>query len=193
MNEINKILSESATHSIRSRREEQVRFVVPTGKVRFYDAEKGFGFLTKDDGGDKASTSTTATDANITVLGQTNLRPPADAPDKDAVGIAQFVERKADGKDDPEKLLNVIAQGLPKAPKNSGYGVWLTKTGVKPVWLGYFQAVTTSGEVGAQSALKVNPQNYDRVILTRQTGANPTTPSTIYLEGAVNITKPSSG
>jgi cold shock protein len=25
---------------------------VPVGRVRFYDAEKGFGFLTKDDGGD---------------------------------------------------------------------------------------------------------------------------------------------
>ena len=25
---------------------------MPVGKVRFYDAEKGFGFLTKDDGGD---------------------------------------------------------------------------------------------------------------------------------------------
>lgn len=25
---------------------------MPTGKVRFYDAEKGFGFLTKEDGGD---------------------------------------------------------------------------------------------------------------------------------------------
>jgi CspA family cold shock protein len=25
---------------------------VPIGKVRFYDAEKGFGFLTKDEGGD---------------------------------------------------------------------------------------------------------------------------------------------
>ena len=25
---------------------------MPLGKVRFYDAEKGFGFLTKDDGGD---------------------------------------------------------------------------------------------------------------------------------------------
>jgi CspA family cold shock protein len=26
--------------------------VVPTGKVKWYDAEKGFGFLAKDDGGD---------------------------------------------------------------------------------------------------------------------------------------------
>jgi len=25
---------------------------MPTGKVRFYDAEKGFGFITKDEGGD---------------------------------------------------------------------------------------------------------------------------------------------
>ena len=25
---------------------------MPTGKVRFYDAEKGFGFLSKEDGGD---------------------------------------------------------------------------------------------------------------------------------------------
>ena len=25
---------------------------MPTGKVRFYDADKGFGFLTRDDGGD---------------------------------------------------------------------------------------------------------------------------------------------
>lgn len=25
---------------------------MPTGKVKFYDAEKGFGFLSKDDGGD---------------------------------------------------------------------------------------------------------------------------------------------
>jgi cold shock protein len=29
-----------------------VRFKVPTGKVKWYDGEKGFGFVTTDDGGD---------------------------------------------------------------------------------------------------------------------------------------------
>ncbi len=34
-------------------RYEHVRVgAVPVGKVRFYDADKGFGFLTKDEGGD---------------------------------------------------------------------------------------------------------------------------------------------
>ena len=28
------------------------RSVVPTGRVKWYDTEKGFGFLTRDDGGD---------------------------------------------------------------------------------------------------------------------------------------------
>ncbi len=150
------------------------------------------GRATKDGGDDKAA-ATTPQSSNINVLGQTNLRPPAGAPDKDAVGIAQFVERKAEGKDDPEKLLNVIAQGLPRAPEGSGYGIWLTKSGADPVWLGYFQAVTTTGEVGAQSALKVEPKGYERVILTRQRGQKPTTPGTVYLQGAVSLNAPASG
>jgi CspA family cold shock protein len=32
--------------------DEEQRFNVPTGKVKWYDTEKGFGFLTRDDGGD---------------------------------------------------------------------------------------------------------------------------------------------
>jgi CspA family cold shock protein len=32
--------------------ESDARFTVPTGKVKWYDGEKGFGFLTTDDGGD---------------------------------------------------------------------------------------------------------------------------------------------
>jgi CspA family cold shock protein len=46
-----------------------VRFGVPTGKVRFYDAEKGFGFLTKDDGGDVYLRS------NALPAGVTTLKP----------------------------------------------------------------------------------------------------------------------
>jgi CspA family cold shock protein len=40
---------------------------VPVGKVRFYDAEKGFGFLTKDEGGDVYVRSS-ALPAGVTTL-----------------------------------------------------------------------------------------------------------------------------
>ena len=33
-------------------RRSESRSAVPTGRVKWYDAEKGFGFLTRDDGGD---------------------------------------------------------------------------------------------------------------------------------------------
>ena len=40
---------------------------MPVGKVRFYDAEKGFGFLTKDEGGDVYVRSS-ALPAGVTTL-----------------------------------------------------------------------------------------------------------------------------
>jgi len=40
---------------------------MPTGKVRFFDAEKGFGFITKDDGGDVYLRSN-ALPAGVTML-----------------------------------------------------------------------------------------------------------------------------
>ena len=42
---------------------------MPVGKVRFYDAEKGFGFLTKDEGGDVYVRS------NALPAGVTTLKP----------------------------------------------------------------------------------------------------------------------
>ncbi len=42
---------------------------MPTGKVRFYDAEKGFGFIAKDDGGD------VYVRANVLPDGVTTLKP----------------------------------------------------------------------------------------------------------------------
>lgn len=40
---------------------------MPTGKVRFFDAEKGFGFITKDGGGDVYVRTTALADGVLTL------------------------------------------------------------------------------------------------------------------------------
>lgn len=41
---------------------------MPTGRVRYYDAEKGFGFLSKDDGGEDVYVRSSALPAGVTSL-----------------------------------------------------------------------------------------------------------------------------
>lgn len=41
---------------------------MPTGRVRYYDADKGFGFLTKDDGGEDVYVRSSALPEGITAL-----------------------------------------------------------------------------------------------------------------------------
>ncbi len=41
---------------------------MPTGRVRYFDAEKGFGFLTRDDGGDDVYVRVSALPAGVTSL-----------------------------------------------------------------------------------------------------------------------------
>jgi CspA family cold shock protein len=41
---------------------------VPTGKVKWYDGEKGFGFLTRDDGGDEVFVHSTSLPPGTTSL-----------------------------------------------------------------------------------------------------------------------------
>ena len=41
---------------------------MPTGRVRYYDAEKGFGFLSKDEGGDEVFVRASALPEGVTAL-----------------------------------------------------------------------------------------------------------------------------
>jgi len=139
------------------------------------------GRATKDDPAPVRASTTAEQAAARDVIGQANLEPVPDAGADKALGIAQFIER--DGK----RSISVLAEGLPKAPKDTGYGVWLTGGGKAPLWLGYFQAVTTSGQVGAQSALKIDPRGYKTVLITRESGRNPKTPGSSYLSGEIQF------
>jgi hypothetical protein len=141
----------------------------------------GFALGRATGGGDDEQPARAANDAATSILGQANLRPPQGAGAPKALGIAQFIER------DGQRLINVLAEGLPRAPQGSGYGVWMTGQGREPVWLGYFQAVTTNGQAGAQSALKVDPGDYQQVQITRQQGRSPKTPGTTFLSGPIRL------
>jgi hypothetical protein len=137
------------------------------------------GRVTDDDGDGRPATA--ANDASTSILGQANLRPPQGGAAPKALGIAQFIER------DGQRVINVLAEGLPRAPRGSGYGVWMTGQGREPVWLGYFQAITTTGQAGAQSTLKVDPGDYQQVLITRQQGRSPKTPGTTFLSGPIRL------
>jgi hypothetical protein len=139
------------------------------------------GRATKDDAPKSDGLTAAQQAAARDVVGQANLTAVPDAGADKALGVAQFVER------DGQRLINVLAEGLPTAPKGSGYGVWMTGSGQQPVWLGYFQAVTTNGQVGAQSTLKQNPRLYQQVLITRESGRNPKTPGSSYLKGDIQF------
>jgi hypothetical protein len=141
------------------------------------------GRATKSDdrGGSAPATSAAQRAAAANVIGQANLTAVPGSGAGKAIGVAQFVEN------DARRVINVLAQNLPTAPKGSGYGVWLTGSGQAPLWLGYFQAVTTTGQVGAQSALKRDPRIYSTVLITRESGRRPKTPGTASLTGPIRF------
>ena len=118
-------------------------------------------------------------DANATPLAAARLRPPAGSPAPKALGIAQFARQQG------RIVLGVAAQDMPKAPRGSGYGVWMDGGGGQPLWLGYFSAVNNRGQVGAQTEVPVNPGTYKTLLITLESGKAPKAPGKTYLSGAI--------
>ncbi len=139
------------------------------------------GRATAPDSDRTASQGTNAAqrDNNATPLAAARLKPPPGAPAPKALGIAQFARQQG------QTVLGVAAQDMPKAPRGSGYGVWMTGGNGKPVWLGYFSAVNNRGQVGAQAVVPVSPSAYKTLLITLEKNQNPTTPGKTYLSGAI--------
>ena len=130
----------------------------------------------------KSQSTAAKTTSTAKVFGQANLNPVRNASAPGAVGVAQFARQS--GKD----KINVIARNLPKIDKTSGYGVWLISRTLAPVFLGYFTAITTAGEAASQSELTVDARKYGGVVITHQTGRNPTTPGKGVIGGQIKFT-----
>lgn len=118
-------------------------------------------------------------DGGARPLAAARLRPPPGSPAPKALGIAQFARQRG------QTILGVAAQDMPKAPKGSGYGVWLEGGAGRPVWLGYFAAVNDRGQIGAQTPAPVNPASYKTLLITLETTRKPTAPGKTYLSGAI--------
>ena len=118
-------------------------------------------------------------DANARPLAAARLKPPPGAPAPKALGIAQFARQQG------QTVLGVAAQDMPKAPKGSGYGVWLEGGAGQPVWLGYFSAVNDRGQIGAQTPVRVNPASYKTILITLESQRKPASPGKTFLSGAI--------
>jgi hypothetical protein len=131
--------------------------------------------------GDRAgSTSTTKTRTDPSVVAQVNLKPPSGAPAPGALGILQVI------KQDQQQAILVRAQGLPKLPdKNTGYGVWLSSSPEKRIWLGYGNYDAAKRQFVATGVVATDVTAYGEVFITRETGEGPKEPGTIYLRGAI--------
>jgi hypothetical protein len=126
------------------------------------------------------STTTTKTRTDPSVVAQVNLKPPSGAPAPGALGILQVI------KQDQQQAILVRAQGLPKLPdKNTGYGVWLSSSPEKRIWLGYGNYDAAKRQFVATGVVATDVTAYGEVFITRETGQGPKEPGTIYLRGAI--------
>ena len=87
----------------------------------------------------------------------------------------------------------LAAQNVPANKNNEVYAVWFTRSGVKPIRLGFAQAqvgsdgvLTTAGpQKGDETKFPRWFATYDKVLVTRETSANAAKPGPAVLEGTL--------
>ena len=133
------------------------------------------------------ATSTTPSASGTTVRAQSNLTAPAGAPAPKALGVIQVVDVKG------QRQLRAIVQGVPRPGRGEGLGIWLTASGGRQRWLGFFQIADKRGRLGAVFALRQPVAGFDEMLVTRERGATPTRPGRVYLRGRIQRPRAPSG
>jgi hypothetical protein len=120
-----------------------------------------------------ASTSTTG--GSSKVLGQINLNPPSGGKAK---GIAEVLREQ--GKDG----LAIVATGLAANTSHNAYAVWLSSSSGASHLLGFVSpGVGSNGRLQTAGALPSNASQYNKLLVTLETKATPTSPGHVVLQG----------
>jgi hypothetical protein len=129
-----------------------------------------------------STTSTTSTTSSTAarVIAQINLTPPTGG--SKAAGIAEVLKEGANNG------IAIVGQNVPPnatKPPNA-YAVWLYNSPTDAHILGFVNpGVGKNGRLSTAGGLPANASHYKQLIVTVETQANPKTPGTIILQGAL--------
>jgi len=135
----------------------------------------------KKDTGPVGSTtpSTTTTPANTSttpqVEAQINLLPPGGG--KKPLGVANVVTQAG------QRGIALVGQDVPATNGKFAYAMWLENSSSQAKRLGFFGAVKKNGRLQGFVLAPSDFANYTKLVVTRETQRNPTTPGPVILSG----------
>lgn len=127
-----------------------------------------------------SSTATSSTSTAARVVAQINLMPPSTA--SKAAGIAEVLKEGANNG------IAIVAQNVPanKTKPPNAYAVWLYNSASDAHILGFVNpGVGKNGRLSTAGGLPANASHFKQLVVTVETRANPKTPGTIILKGAL--------
>jgi hypothetical protein len=127
--------------------------------------------------------STTSTPADTTantsttpqVEQQVNLLPPGGG--KKPLGVANVVTQSG------QRGIALVGQDVPPTGNKFAYAMWLENSSSQAKRLGFFGAVTKNGRLQGFVLAPSDFANYTKLVVTRETQRNPTTPGPVILSG----------
>jgi hypothetical protein len=133
----------------------------------------------KKDTGPVGGTTSTATSTNASttpqVEAQINLFAPGGG--KKPLGVANVVTQQG------QRGIALVGQDVPPTGGKFAYAMWLENSPSNAKRLGFFGAVKKNGRLQGFVLAPSDFANYSKLVVTRETQRNPTTPGPVVLQG----------